>query len=166
MAEKKSEMSLDEVLSSIKKMVVDTEPPVLDLTNMVKEDGTVVKVGENETDESMGTFLKLAQDSAEEEKRKLDKERKTDSLFPSESGKNSKNDVMVEIFKDIAAPEVKKWLDANLPKMVSDVIQPAIYEWLGKNISKWLEDNLPQTCGKIAEREILNLLSKNKIKGS
>lgn len=166
MTEKKSEMSLDEVLSSIKKMVVDTEPPVLDLTNMVKDDGTVVKVGESETDESMGTFLKLAQDSAEEEKRKFDKDRKTDSLFPSEFSKTSKNDVMIEIFKDIAAPEVRKWLDVNLPKMVPDVIQPVIYEWLEKNINKWLDDNLPRTCGKIAEREISNLLSKSKIKGS
>lgn len=165
MAEKKSEMSLDEVLSSIKKMVVDTEPPVLDLTNMVKEDGTIVKVGENTDEESMGTFLKLAQDHAEEEKKEIvTRTKKVEIDSRPKSQKTSKDDVMVEIFKDIATPEIKKWLDENLSEIVAEAVRPVLNEWLEKNIRSWLEDNLPQTCGKIAEREILNLLSKDKNK--
>lgn len=164
MAEKKSEMSLDEVLSSIKQMVVDAEPPVLDLTDMVTADGTVVKVGENESEESMGAFLKLAQDSADEDKQGNTSPVKTivERSSPTTISKTSKDDVMTEIFKDIAAPEVKKWLDTNLSQVVSNAVRPAIHEWLDENIHSWLDENLPQICGKIAEREILNLLNKSR----
>ena len=62
MVDKNSEMSLDEVLMSIKKMVVAEEPPVLDLTDMVKPDGSIEKIRTPDSGGSdMGTFLKLVQ---------------------------------------------------------------------------------------------------------
>lgn len=186
MADKK-EMSLDEVLSSIKKMVVDSEPPVLDLTDMVAEDGSIVKVGENNevAEEGMGTFLQLAHDNADDELRKEQKHEKTDSIkeeIPIKTEEDLKNesqpkeenhmgeekekvsaksDVMVEIFREIAAPEVKKWLEAKLPQIASKEVQPVINQWLDDNVRRWLDENLPQLAGNAIEKEIRNLLNKN-----
>lgn len=183
MAEKK-EMSLDEVLSSIKKMVVDTEPPVLDLTDMVAEDGSIVKVGENgETtaEEGMGTFLQLAHDDADNERQEEEKHQKAEQdeqpkkapekavsekkleedcqISEKIGAVPNKNDVMVEIFREISAPEVKKRLDAKLPGIISEAVRPAIDQWLDKNVRRWLDENLPKLAGSAIEREIRSLLN-------
>jgi cell pole-organizing protein PopZ len=72
--EKKTEMSLDEVLSSIKKMVMDEEPPVLELTDVISGDGSIVKASKNvETHQlgsggknpDMSSFLRLIQENAD-----------------------------------------------------------------------------------------------------
>ena len=146
---KQAEASLDEVLSSIKKMVVDAEPPVLDLTDMVADDGSIVKVGEDYP-ESMGAFLKLAQENADSEKH-LDRERKT--VVMPERRSTEKNDIMFEIFRDIASPEIKKWLEDNLSEVVSIAVEHAVKQWLTENLS--------QLAGNIVEREIRDLLKRN-----
>ena len=68
MAEKQTEMSLDEMLSSIKQMVIDKDPPVLELTDMISPDGTIIKVGNGQSDCSvkneMRDFLRLAQEES------------------------------------------------------------------------------------------------------
>jgi len=154
MADTKSEMSLDEVLSSIKKMVVDSEPPVLDLTDMVAEDGSVVKVGEESSANGIGDFLRLAQEN-DMHNRHENINIKDDINFEQQektSKTNLKDDVMVEIFKDIAAPEVKRWLNANLPSVISDTVN--------QTINKWMQDNLSHLVGSIVEREIRNLLNR------
>lgn len=124
MSEKKAEMSLDEVLSSIKNMVVSKEPPVLDLTDMVAEDGSIIKVDDSANDKnSMGAFLKLAQQSIENDR----SERV--SAETVQKGKNdyhaldSKGAVLNDIFQEIAAPIVQKWIQDNLPKLVSSLVE-------------------------------------------
>ena len=69
MTEKPAEMSLDEMLSSIKQMVIDKEPPVLELTDMISPDGTIVKVKRGQGDfkikNEMRDFLRLAQEESD-----------------------------------------------------------------------------------------------------
>jgi cell pole-organizing protein PopZ len=64
-----TEASLDEVLSSIKDMVTGPEPPVLDLTDMIAEDGSVIKLEKNKVksinNPDMKSFLRLIQENAD-----------------------------------------------------------------------------------------------------
>ena len=63
--EKQTEMSLDDVLSSIKQMVIDEEPPVLELTERVSDDGSIITLEDAaqpaEDSNGMSAFLKMAQ---------------------------------------------------------------------------------------------------------
>jgi hypothetical protein len=74
MSERKTEMSLDEVLSSIKKMVMDEEPPVLELTDVISKDGSINKVNKDSVapiksadskNPDMSSFLRLIQENAD-----------------------------------------------------------------------------------------------------
>ncbi|MDR2268498.1 MAG: hypothetical protein LBD81_03570, partial [Holosporaceae bacterium] len=69
---KKTEMSLDEVLSSIKKMVMDEEPPVLELTDVISKDGSITKLTKDNIapitsldskNPDMSSFLRLIQEN-------------------------------------------------------------------------------------------------------
>ncbi|MDR0677465.1 MAG: DUF2497 domain-containing protein [Holosporaceae bacterium] len=171
--EKNSEMSLDEVLSSIKKMVIDENPPVLDLTDMVTRDGSIVKIKKPGSEESdMSSFLKLAQESAE-----IDPERKkneyiarglkkgpivsTDvSSSPFISAKTAeyenlkKPDHLEESIKKMAATMIKDWLDGHLPPLVEKKLKEAlssndwIEEYLATLVEKKLKETLPPLCQK------------------
>lgn len=60
---------MDEVLSSIKDMITGTEPPVLELTDMIAEDGSIVKIEKNKTksitNPDMKSFLRLIQENTD-----------------------------------------------------------------------------------------------------
>ena len=123
MTDKQSEMSIDEVLSSIKQMVIDKDPPVLELTDMISPDGAIIKVKQSETEKDMKTFLRLAQENGAagttEEQVVIKtcspvKEKKIDSV-----GSGS---VLGEIIKEVATPLVREWLAANLPEIVRAVV--------------------------------------------
>lgn len=142
MAEQQAEMSLDEVLSSIKQMVIDKDPPVLELTDMISSDGTIVKVknGLNEGDQSISQdrndlrdFLRTAQ-----EKGKETEIIKKSLLVPELSNlkKEAKEPVsetdkkaciaVEEIIREVSAPIIKEWLDKNLVNIVKDVVSVEI----------------------------------------
>jgi cell pole-organizing protein PopZ len=153
MIDKNSEMSLDEVLSSIKKMVVDEEPPVLDLTDMVRPDGSIVKV-KNSENTDMGAFLKLVQEntdsiSAADQKRfkgeYVEQQLKkapvisadvSSSPFFSELAKSEKktdkNEAILELVKEIAEPSVNKWIENHLYDMAKQAIDEKIKAIEGK----------------------------------
>lgn len=128
MVDKNPEMSLDEVLSSIKKMVIDTEPPVLELTDMVSENGDIVKVkSETESQSSdMGSFLKLIQ----ENERAPKEVPLTTEVQPKASVSQDKPS---EFLKSIAAPLIREWINANLPKIVKEVAEKEIKKLLSQN---------------------------------
>ncbi len=128
MVDKNPEMSLDEVLSSIKKMVIDTEPPVLELTDMISENGDIVKVksGTESQSSDMGSFLKLIQEN----------ERAPKEVPPSPAEVQPKptvsHDKPSEFLKSIATPLIREWINANLPKIVKEIAEKEIKKLLAQ----------------------------------
>jgi cell pole-organizing protein PopZ len=154
----KNEMSLDDVLSSIKRMVIDDEPPVLDLTDMLKPDGTIVKIASTDPSENqdIGTFLKLAQKNAESmseikrEKegyaaRQLQKAplisadilscpvTSRDERPKQRPSEPNKKEEVLELLKEVATPLIDKWLEDNLPKIVQKTVEEKLRE-LGQRV--------------------------------
>ncbi|MDR0968748.1 MAG: hypothetical protein LBL99_03930 [Holosporaceae bacterium] len=147
----KNEMSLEDVLSSIRKMVIDDEPPVLDLTDMVKPDGTIVKVkaSDSSNNQDMGAFLKLAQKNAEsmsDFKRKEENEEQTqqktadsdvstrvvvscDVKNDASNQKQEKSEAILELLKEIAIPLIDKWIEDNLPNLAKKAMENKLREW-------------------------------------
>jgi cell pole-organizing protein PopZ len=154
MAEKNPEMSLDDVLSSIRKMVIDDEPPVLDLTDMVKPDGSIVKIKAADSEnQDISSFLKLAQknaDSISEPERERKKEEyierqlqkapivSTDVTSPPFSSREDnsaaveqdKKEAIMELLKEIAVPLINKWIRDNLPEITKKIVDDKIRECL------------------------------------
>lgn len=128
MKENSSEMSLDEVLSSIKKMVIDSEPPVLELTDMVAENGDIVKVKSSVDSSSsdMGSFLKLIQANTDSPEPVLDSPKTIIDEKPVSQAKS-------EFLKEIASSLIQKWIDENLPNIVKDVAESEIKKILSQN---------------------------------
>lgn len=140
MAEKQTEMSLDEMLSSIKQMVIDKDPPVLELTDMISPDGTIVKVGSNQNNYSskneMRDFLRLAQEESDTSLSKTltnNSERTDDpapvknELTPNKTVSNQVSSQKIgitvrDVIREIATPIVEKWLEKNLKNLVKEVV--------------------------------------------
>jgi hypothetical protein len=148
MTDKNSEMSLDDVLSSIRKMVIDDEPPVLDLTDMVKPDGSIVKIKSSENAD-MGAFLKLVQENTTSvpDCKRLKEEYVSQHLkkgpvisadissCPIDSvseKKIDKNEAILELLKEIAAPSVNKWVENHLQDIAGQIIEERIRAIEGK----------------------------------
>ncbi|MDR2681449.1 MAG: DUF2497 domain-containing protein [Holosporaceae bacterium] len=151
MDENKSEMSLDEVLSSIKKMVMDEEPPVLELTDMVSRDGSIVKIKkggmpDNNKNPDMGSFLKLIQENTDSaSKKEAAKQEMPERVVCSvccdlpdseelnfekikeepSSSQKSENTIM-EMIKSVMTPLIQKWLDENLQTIVKNAVESEI----------------------------------------
>ncbi|MDR0555635.1 MAG: hypothetical protein LBG20_01315 [Holosporaceae bacterium] len=155
MTDKTSEMSLDDVLSSIKQMVVGEEPPVLDLTDMIKPDGSIVKVKTPEVEKrDMGAFLKLVQENVDYDdgsgsnplQLKEDNSRQqgpyiiVDSQDVSEickraaeNNKVPKSEIALELLKEISIPLINKWINSNLPDIAKKVMEEIICDLRKKN---------------------------------
>lgn len=131
MKDSSSEMSLDEVLSSIKKMVIDSEPPVLELTDMVAENGDIVKVksGIDHSSSDMGSFLKLIQANTDSPGPVLDAPNPPLAEKPEKPVSQAKS----EFLKEIASSLIQKWIDENLPNIVKDVAEAEIKKILSQN---------------------------------
>lgn len=152
-----SEMSLDDVLSSIKKMVVDEEPPVLELTEMVSEDGSIVSLKKKPSDSTekkgndMSAFLKLIQqegaqdsvggeDSSQEKPSKKPKDRETkvcstsnDSIrLAGNTAAPRDSTVFQELILEEAKPLIKDWINNNLAQIVKDIVQKEVHDFLNK----------------------------------
>ncbi|GHU16944.1 hypothetical protein FACS189472_03120 [Alphaproteobacteria bacterium] len=148
MDERNSEMSLDDVLSSIKKMVIDEEPPILELTDMVSSDGSIMKVkkgiGAENKNPDMSSFLKLIQENTDsthykdpspEIKKKFSDDvsgriscsigceipKKTEQTRETE-----KNDVLMAMAKETMTPIIQKWLNENLQSIVKVVVEAEV----------------------------------------
>jgi cell pole-organizing protein PopZ len=149
MAEKQTEMSLDEMLSSIKQMVIDKDPPVLELTDMVSPDGTIIKVGNGQSDCSvkneMRDFLRLAQ---EETDTSLSKGLTPNLVSTETSGATEKKSLPCEtkenpskkmgitvsdVVREIATPIIEQWLEKNLRNIVKEIVAAEVQKMVGQN---------------------------------
>lgn len=132
MKDNSSEMSLDEVLSSIKKMVVDSEPPVLELTDMVSENGDIVKVksGVSNSSSDMGSFLKLIQENDDSPKLTLESPNVVRSEQPEQRSPKAGSS---EFLKEIATTLIQQWINENLPGLVKEVAETEIKKILSQN---------------------------------
>ncbi|MDR1982481.1 MAG: DUF2497 domain-containing protein [Holosporaceae bacterium] len=174
MVDKNSEMSLDDVLSSIKKMIIDDEPPVLDLTDIVKPDGSVVKIkGLDSESSDIGSFLKLVQENTNSDlkNKHLKEEYVSQQLqkaplvttdvsscpISSQSEKKtdeSKNSAVSDVLKEIAVPLINQWLNENLSSIINKKIEE------DPMVKKWMSDNLPEITKNIVEKTIRELVKK------
>ncbi|MDR2724372.1 MAG: DUF2497 domain-containing protein [Holosporaceae bacterium] len=148
MTDKNSEMTLDEVLSSIRKMVINQEPPVLDLINMVKSDGSIVKIEVNDAENpDMSSFLKLIQENTEPYQEKEHGEKK-------EAIQHSQESLSTSASLSTAAFVPKKLYDEK------QIIAKSMEESSIPLINKWIDDNLPSIAKQIVEEKIRELLKK------
>lgn len=158
MENKTSEMSLDEVLSSIKKMVIDEEPPVLELTEMVSDDGSIVSIKKKNNDaksenksNDMSSFLKLIQEDVSEAAQEM-------AEMPAAAMNSSHIEQTAECGKtsvDAKIEETPRHLPENvLHELIREAITPLLKDWLDKN--------LPSVINKIVESEVKNFLYKNR----
>lgn len=136
MSDKQSEMSIDEVLSSIKQMVVDKDPPVLELTDMISPDGGIVRLkqGCEVSDRDMKSFLRLAQENGEVD---IAKEKViTENVSPIKEKRitNDSGNVLGEIIREVATPLIKDWLSANFSKIVRDVVKEEVHKVISNEI--------------------------------
>ncbi len=149
MTDNKTEMSLDEVLSSIKKMVVDEEPPVLELTDMVSEDGKIVNLRKPtgpEKKNDMSSFLQLIQENSDKKsdsepvslqaKEQVSPQVKEQaplrldnptSAAPSRQRKDgSQRNLLIDIVQASLRPILKQWLEENLRNIVTELVKEEI----------------------------------------
>lgn len=147
MSDKNSEMSLDEVLSSIKKMVTDEEPPVLELTDMVKEDGSIVNIKDGtdaKSDPNIASFLKLVQENSEN------------------NPITAKLETNTEISPSRLKPPAPSHEKHNYPKLDKDIVlSELVKESVKPLLQEWLNEHLPSIVSKAVEQEIRKLLNKN-----
>ena len=149
MAEKQTEMSLDEMLSSIKQMVIDKDPPVLELTDMVSPDGTIIKVGNGQSDCSvkneMRDFLRLAQEETDTSlsKSSIQDSSKADAcesiekklpLCETKENPSKKIGIAVsDVVREIATPIIEQWLEKNLRNIVKEIVAVEVQKMVGQN---------------------------------
>ncbi len=158
MAEKPAEMSLDEMLSSIKQMVIDKDPPVLELTDMISPDGTIVKVKRGQGDckikSEMRDFLRLAQEESDvslvENPAKVDgviNEPVAVSKVENDGSENQQLKVSDEksitservsiavsdVVREVATPIIEKWLEQNLSSLVREIVTAEVQKMVKQN---------------------------------
>lgn len=173
MAENQTEMSLDEVLSSIKQMVVDKDPPVLELTDVISSDGTIVKVKNGQKDpKSQGElrdFLRLAQEngkdpslfenSSSEKQRTACNRSKAEDRVESSSIRGFSADCESDssekrLPKHTACEDLTASANAEITvnEIVREVAAPLIKDWLSKN--------LPNLVREVVTEEIRKMLKQ------
>lgn len=114
-----SEMPLDEVLSSIKEMVIGNEPPVLELTNIVTEDkaleSDVVKNSSKvQNSEDIKTFLQMAQSNGVG----------NEGTLSAPIGKNTNQGQILEtVLQKIVTPLIENWIKENLPRITGEIVE-------------------------------------------
>lgn len=149
MAEKQTEMSLDEMLSSIKQMVIDKDPPVLELTDMISPDGTIIKVGNGQSacsvTNEMRDFLRLAQKETDTSLSKglalntvsTDTSETTEKRpTSSETKENPSKKIGItvsDVVREIAAPIIGQWLEKNLRDVVKEIVTAEVQKMIGQN---------------------------------
>lgn len=148
MAEKQTEMSLDEMLSSIKQMVIDKDPPVLELTDMVSPDGTIIKLKSSHNNCSskneMRDFLRLAQEESisslsedlRDEADASDSVKEELPLHETKENPMSTQKISItvsDVVREIASPIIKEWLDKNLENLVKEIVMAEVQKMIRQN---------------------------------
>jgi cell pole-organizing protein PopZ len=156
MESKSPEMSLDDVLSSIKQMVINEEPPVLELTDMVSDDGSIVKIKKNSASggksADMSSFLKLIQENSDCGNQSSAKNNPSGGA--AESSENSENAAikkidaspespLYEIIKEVTSPLLREWINDNLPSLVTKIVETEVRSFLYKSASDYKIKNFP-----------------------
>ena len=166
MVDEQTEMSLDEMLSSIKQMVVDKDPPVLELTDMVSSDGTIVKLKngqkKSKCKSELRDFLRLAQENGKDPQLSKDPSPAKRRIKGSES-----DDVVVDASESdsVSSEEsggLPKHSDCKSP-MASDgavAVNEIIREIAAPLIKDWLEKNLPSLAKEIIAAEIQKMIKQ------
>ena len=149
MSENNTEMSLDEVLSSIKKMVIDEQPPVLELTDMVSENGSIMRVqkdiipstngtGAGDSDADMSSFLRLIQENSstiEEVSKTIDADLHFGRVKANVTEREERNPLL-ETIKSALHPVLKEWADENLPAIAAEIIRDEVRKMLYAGLKK------------------------------
>jgi cell pole-organizing protein PopZ len=135
--EKQTEMSLDDVLSSIKQMVIDEEPPVLELTERVSDDGSIITLEDAaqpaEDSNGMSAFLKMAQSTVIPDSPVKDVAvEMTPISDSSEQGCNDKKDVLRGLILSVAEPIIREWLSNNLESITRSIVEEKVKKALEK----------------------------------
>ncbi|MBO6055474.1 MAG: DUF2497 domain-containing protein [Alphaproteobacteria bacterium] len=170
MVEDQTEMSLDEMLSSIKQMVVDKDPPVLELTDMVSSDGTIVKLKNGQKSSKkkneLRDFLQRAQESGRESQ--LFKDSALAKRRGKGCGQNDNENVSVsECEFDSASSEKIKGLPKHTncsDPIASDravTVSEIVREIAAPLIKDWLEKNLPELAKEIIAVEVQKMMKQN-----
>lgn len=140
--QKNSEMSQGDILDSIRKMVeTDKNTSVLELTNLINEDGSISKVSKDkiskkksqkETD--VGDFLRLMRDNESISAAEADKsEFFEDSKMTDDNDLDNGRMVMTgDYIHRIVQKTVKDYLDANLPAIAKKIIEHEVVSMLRK----------------------------------
>ena len=129
--EKQTEMSLDDVLSSIKQMVIDDEPPVLELTERVSDDGSIITLEDAaqpaEDSNGMSAFLKMAQSTVIPDSPVKDVAVEMTPISDS-SGQdcNDKKDVLRGLILSVAEPIIREWLSNNLESITRSIVEEKV----------------------------------------
>ena len=180
MAENQTEMSLDEVLSSIKQMVVDKDPPVLELTDMISSDGTIVKVKNGQKDpkskNELRDFLRLAQENGKDSSLfkdpSLTKQRTADEKSRSEFCAGSSSARGSSLGCELGSESGPVSSEMKLPRhatcgnpMASGeaeiTVNDIIREIAAPLIRDWLEKNLPSLAREVVTEEIRKMLKQS-----
>jgi cell pole-organizing protein PopZ len=134
-------------------MVIDDEPPVLDLTDVVKPDGSIVKVKKTDSENSdMGSFLKLVQENAS-----LDYENK----FHKEEYIAQQLQKAPIISADVSSSPVTSSSEKQPDKNETIPNPKSMEEISASLINKWINNNLPDIAKKVVEEKIRELLKKH-----
>ena len=140
--QKNSEMSQGDILDSIRKMVeTDKNTSVLELTNLINEDGSISKVSKDkiskkksqkETD--VGDFLRLMRDNESISAVEVDKNGFfEDSKMTDDNDLDNSRVVMTgDYIHRIVQKTVKDYLDANLPAIAKKIIEHEVVSMLRK----------------------------------
>ena len=168
MVDEQTEMSLDEMLSSIKQMVIDKDPPVLELTDMVSSDGTIVKLKNGQKNSKskneLRDFLRLAQENGKESQLLKDP-----SLAKRRTKDCESNDEVVDAFEFDSVPSEKiegltghadcknSMASASSSVTVNEIIR----EVAAPLIKDWLKKNLPGLAKEIIAAEVQKMMKQN-----
>lgn len=180
MADESSEMSLDDVLSSIKQMVIDKDPPVLELTDMLSSDGRIVNVksvdgsasaksSADSGNSDIKTFLQLVQSSGENEvtaQEKLQLENlPTEKLEEAaDQGKPQPESNPSEKLDEPVTHE-KPFLESNLSEKLDQCDDKRSISEIVTNITTalvktWLDEHLENVVRDVVKQEVKNLIVK------
>lgn len=157
-----SEMSIDDVLSSVKRMINDSNGDVLDLTDVVRDDGKISKIKTESPEvksdyasDNIGSLLK----AIAENDHNLTQD-KHDNVSV-EAHNNSNND-QTQLQQSCGAVQSLKTLlkTSELNKKSNKSLEDFMLSITKPIIDNWIEENLENIVRSIAEREISAMINR------
>ncbi|OJV47161.1 MAG: hypothetical protein BGO28_01845 [Alphaproteobacteria bacterium 43-37] len=182
-AESTQDLSMEEILASIRRIVTDEPtsetaagaPQILELTQMVSEDGAVVDIRTAQvapdytSDEILKTQQIIRKSPLQQGREDMNRSQKAsaDILISNDIAET----IAQQLFKLNQANLQAQQTYANGPggatleSLTRDIIRPYLHEWLDKNfedlvarlLKKWLEKNLPELVERVVNDEIRKL---------